>query len=1066
MRNNFTLKQFSLWFTIVVIFALTANTTFLFMITRAYKDVMVSQQHRQDALLLTNELREETEQLTILVRAYTSTGQIRYLTYYYDILEIRKGEKPLPLHYTSNIAYWNGVIANEIPHEFPQNGTPYSLLKRMKSLHFSQDDFLALERVYKATEAMQEIEQIAFAATQGLYDPRKSEFVSDGKPHLEFANKLVHSAKYDVLKSQLSKSVLDLISRVDKRTSDTFIHAQKYLKWWIFLTFTGVLFTVMMTILALLFVNRRVLKPIEILSKTADKLAHGDYSSRAVIGKRSNKNRSVEELVALAQVFNSMAESIERDIASRQQTQFKLEQANLKAKEAAHAKSMFLANMSHEIRTPMNAIIGMAYLALKTDLTPRQKEYISEVHHAGQLLLGIINDILDFSKVEAGKMELARSRFILEDVISDSLSLLRQRAYEKDIELLLSINHPNLLGKNGVMFGDSLRLNQILTNLLSNAVKFTHQGYVKLIVELIEYKKESVLLRFNISDTGIGMSNDQIAQLFHEFTQVDGSTTRKYGGTGLGLTISKKFIELMGGKIWVESSEGKGSSFIFTTRLGIEPNKIELPDVSLHLLRVLVVDDKPEVLTVLKDLLSIFGVGLITCVSNGNEALKTLQHACDKNKPYDLLLLDWVMPEMNGCDVLNNLIHSSISSLPEIALFTGYNADLMHESVKKLNIRCCLSKPIMPEVLRKLLIDIMTGNQNVIQKIEEKQGYHIQVNLNGMRVLLVEDNAINQQLAIELMESQGIDVTIANNGQEALDCLNSAPADYFNLVLMDLQMPIMDGYEATEKLRSQEKYKDLPIVAMTAHAMTEERSRCQALGMEDHISKPIEPEKFYEKLAGYYRSNQFKKRKMTLNYSDITLPQIIGLDIHEGLKRTGGNQKLYRQMLQRFSQDYSEYIVVFSDYIKHQEWKKAENLAHTLKGLVGTLGMKNVSTFASHLETACKHHQQKIALDTLVQIIPTLSPILMSLKNFFAHENQVITESTIKTKETDRMPDCLPKLLKLLDEGDSDAVDLWEKHHNAFISHFSSQTVEKITLSLQNFEFDVAKTLLLESIKK
>lgn len=1077
MEKHLKLKQFSLWFSFVITLALGANAGFLFMIQQSYDDVVSTQDHRQKAMALVYDLRQETEQLTLLVRAYVNTTQTRYLTYYYDILAIREGEKPLPENYTSR-AYWDGVIAGEIEHKFSTNALPHSLAERMKLLNFSPSEFTALSEVSKATQAIKELEMIAFAATQGLYDTKKSEFVSDGKPNLVFANQLVHSEKYNQLKSDLAKAVGNFVQAVDEKTRQAIEQKTDDLKYWIFLSLGNVIFGFSLVLLTSRVLQRRVLQPIALLSRAADKLAKGDYSTRAGIGIRdkSKYTGSVAELIALGTAFNTMAEAIENDISLRDQNRHELEQANQKAEEATRAKSMFLANMSHEIRTPMNAIIGMAYLALKTNLTPRQRDYINQVYNASKALLGIINDILDFSKVEAGKMELDKTAFVLEDVVVNTLSLLRQPANEKEIELLFHIKDPFLLGKSGTLLGDPLRLGQILTNLLSNSVKFTHQGFVKLTVTLQERTDDEIVLLFRVCDTGIGMSQEQVARLFQEFTQVDGSTTRKYGGTGLGLTIVKKFVELMRGEIHVESEVGKGSSFIFTARFalakGVAQDTIVLNDIEK--LRVLIIDDQPEARLVLADLLRTLNVGStlekgITCVASGKEALEKIKLADESAQSYDLVLVDWIMPYMDAGQFLQTLQALELSHQPECVVVSAYDSDVMRESVGDLNVTHFLSKPVLPNALRYLLATL-TGH--AIEEKWQENSQNMNVNLNGMRVLLVEDNLINQHLAVELMTKKGANVTLANNGQEALEQLSNQPPNFYHVVLMDLQMPTMDGYEATRRIRSDSRYVELPIIAMTAHALVEERERCKSIGMNGHVSKPIDPDDFYNVLARYYPNEmdipmeivEPEPEGLDLPEFAEKLLQIEGLSALKAVKRVGNDWTLYQTMLSMFVADFSNCKITFSQLIENGNWEEIYRTAHTFKGVTGTLGLNEISEISLEFELQCKKQNTTQALQILELLTLKLEPVLNELQQFFAAQQtkkQAVTDLTMAVNLSDELPECLPHIIKLLAEGDAEAIDLWEENHRKFESVLNAQSAHKIDIALQNFEFDTAHELLL-----
>lgn len=762
--------------------------------------------------------------------------------------------------------------------------------------------------------------------------------------------------------------------------------------------------------------------------------------------------------------------SIRLDVTESKLTQQKLETANQKAEEATRAKSMFLANMSHEIRTPMNAIIGMAYLALKTELTPRQKDYIEKVHSAAKSLLGIINDILDFSKVEAGKLELEKTRFLLEDVAGNALSLLRQRAHEKEIELLFDIAEPRLLGDSGAFLGDAMRLGQIIINLLSNSVKFTHQGYVKLSIGIEEYSDNDVLLRFTIRDTGIGMTAEQVANLFKEFSQADGSTTRKYGGTGLGLTISKKFVELMGGRIWVESISGEGSSFIFNARFPIAkpvpPVVAVLPGVDR--LRVLVVDDQVEARLVLIDLLNALGVGIahgqgIDSAASGEATLGMIEQAHKAGQPYDMLLLDWIMPEMDGGELLQALKNLGMTHPPLPVVVSAYDSEMIHNVAGSFGVQQFLPKPVLPEALRKLL-NILTGA--VVNERSGNQESLSNSDLNGMRVLLVEDNLINQQLAVELMESRGITVTVASNGQEALNQLAAVSIGHYHVVLMDLQMPVMDGYEATRRLRADARYFSLPLIAMTAHAMVEERDRCLALGMNDHLSKPIEPDDFYAMLSRFY-INPIDSAPSIVSPAtadnEAVLPEIDGLDIASGMRRAGNNRQLYIKLLSRFASDFADYNQTFADYYANTQWDEAERLAHTLKGLTGTLGANDASHLAAELEVASKKHNVTATAIALTALTEQLTPLLNALKQHFIEDMAEPMDIGVGgVTMTGELPNCLPQLRELLSEGDSDAIELWEKYHNEFSLALSAQVVHRIAMAIQNFEFDAALLLLPE----
>jgi signal transduction histidine kinase/CheY-like chemotaxis protein len=1066
-----------LWFFAIVMLTLAANGLFLVLIKHSYDAVVAAQNHRQAALELANELQQETEQLTKLVRMYTVTGEPRYLLYYYDILGVRQGEKPAPADFNGN-TYWDEVIAGRIKHSIPKEGVKRSVADLMKSQGFSNDELDALKRVIDATEEMKKIEQIAFAATQGLYDPQTRQFVSDGRPRLDFASQLVNGSEYSGLKADLSKAVQRLVTLTADRTRAEVDAAGLLLERWIMLSLFSMGVTIVMALLALRIIRGQVLVPIERLGKGAALLAAGDYSTR--VGELGG----VDELGALSGTVDSMARAIEEDIGRRHIVQSELEAARQQAEDATHAKSMFLANMSHEIRTPMNAILGMAYLALKTDLTTRQRDYVEKIHSAAKALLGIINDILDFSKVEAGKLELEEGRFRVEDVAGNSLALLRQRAHEKDIELLFDVTDPHLLGESGALMGDALRLGQVITNLLSNAVKFTHSGYVELLIGIESSDRESVTLRFTIRDTGIGMTDEQIGRLFQEFTQADGSTTRKYGGTGLGLTISKRIVELMGGKIWVESTPGSGSSFMFTARFlhTVPPPPLAPPLPQAESLRVLVVDDQPDAGLALAHLLSALGVGStypggIDRADEGDSALDMIERAELDGRPYDLMLIDWVMPRLDGAGVLKALQARPGKKRPLSVVVSAYDSEAMHTMAESLGARHFLPKPVFPESLRDLM-RWLAGDGAVAVPSEQKAT--TKSDLAGLRVLLVEDNPINQQLAVELLASRGVKVDVASNGQEAIDRVNAHPPTYYSVLFMDLQMPLMDGYEATRLLRLDARYVDLPIVAMTAHAMADERERCQVLGMNGHLSKPIDPDVLYATLAAFRDSGAVARPGPMTSPAisaapaavggEADLPHVVGLDVRSGLHHCGGNAAFYSQLLRRFLRDFAKFVKSVELLLAAGNWEDATREAHTLKGLAASLGATEVSARAAVLEKAAHARNATDARTSLTRTSECLAPLLSALRLHFDGTANADPDGTIAAYNAQSgaaagataLPDWLPRFRDLLQQGDVEARELWASKQGELAPHLPTHIVQRISHALDNFEFGAALRLLPE----
>ncbi|MBK5244613.1 MAG: response regulator [Eubacteriaceae bacterium] len=700
-----------------------------------------------------------------------------------------------------------------------------------------------------------------------------------------------------------------------------------------------------------------------------------------VFQNEEKEKRAAELLIANKELSFQNKEKVRWKVHTKElkEQNVELEIQKKQLDEASQLKSSFLSNMSHELRTPLNAIVGFSELALKTSLNPRQHNYLSKIKISSHILLRLISDILDLSKIEAGKLELEIATFSLEEVLQNAVNQVSVKSQEKGLTLMVSIDEDVPLSLNG----DSLRLGQILLNLVSNAIKFTDKGEVAIRVELLEKSGDSASIQFSIKDTGIGMTEEQVTKLFQPFTQADTSTTRKYGGTGLGLDISKKLVSLMSGDIWIESEIGVGSTFFFTTKINVaDKGQFEHYKNTFEKWgkKVLLVDDIEESREIIGSMLAEVFSGVVMS-SFGEEAIAILE----KTKEND------------------------IKYLPQ---------------------------------------------------------------LRDIRILLVEDNEINREMAWEILQEAGLKVTIANNGREAVDKVKT---NAYDIVLMDIQMPIMDGYDATREIRKDPVFAELPIIAMTANASLRNREKCFQAGMNGYVAKPIDTAKLFQTIAHWMKKEQGTIRKKTthgisaspssknkaVTENSIMIPDLAGIDVQTGLTRLGGNQKLYCELLVKFHKNHKYAVKEIRYALDHGDLKGAEILVHTIKGAAGNVGAQDVYIDSDALEAELKTNRPANVGLLLGKLEQALEQIFASIV-LMAKNDEDTQSSHLNGEDTSHLKPILDKLKKLLLDNNMDAVEYVEKIVRLAKSTPFSEKATEMKGYAEQYDFEGALGILKE----
>lgn len=753
------------------------------------------------------------------------------------------------------------------------------------------------------------------------------------------------------------------------------------------------------------------------------------------------------------------------DVTEFKETEAALITARDQAQLAVQAKSRFLANISHEIRTPMNAIIGLSYLLLQTSLSRKQRADLEKIEKSSRALLQLLNDILDVSKIESGKMSIEESEFALNEVLLNLANILVVESERKGIEMVFRIAS----SVPGILKGDPLRLGQVLLNLTGNAVKFSSDGEVVVSVEEAARFDDKVSLRFSITDCGIGIAPDAISHLFQPFTQADSSSTRRFGGTGIGLAISKSLVEIMGGEISVESELGKGSVFTFTCQFSLKnlrANEVGNVPSSLRGARVLVVDDS----AIARDMLTESLQGMHFCVDaveNGLEAVDATANACQEGKPYRFALVDWKMPLMDGLQTTQAILADNrVTEQPHFIIITAHIGGNIFSSTEKVGVARVLLKPVNASTLLDTFINVAA--EATADHGPSQHRAVVAAIPAGAHVLVAEDNAINQQVIQELLESVGVKVDLAGNGIEAVEM---ACTGEYDMVFMDIQMPEMDGISAAMSIRSRPEFDHLPIVAMTAHAMPEDREKSYAAGMNEHISKPVDPQEIYQAIRTWVKKDALLEKTGNVS-GDVPekLQNLPGIDSAAALSRIGGNIKLYTSLLGEFHSRYHYVSRMLDQELEAGNIEAASSLMHSFIGIAASLGALPLANASKAVESfLLKEPGQLVTPKDIACVMERVRPLLDGFQNRLQEvmsglevlSPQVIEALTAVSEAEEQARD--EELARVLAEV-ADYIDMQSPEAAVplasvqdYLATRCPTELEALTSSLDNFAFDDAR---------